>query len=283
MNKCVSVIFDFFCSIFPYPGMKYEPGIREWMNTFLYVGIFYLACTTIFVEGYQIPSGSMEPTFHGDPGFFTGDRIFALKGISQFFPLKRGDIVIFLSAEDQETFIVKRLVGLPGDKIQIKNNKIYVNDEMLKDHPVFEKNDYYIPRFKEVADGWEYEQTFAWDPYSKPIKVYAETKEPKLKWPSIIEQLILFFRTDYIWQDTRGKVLPPIMKFKTPYSELPTGKFIRCFGQAPYIVPKDCYFVMGDNSASSNDSRYWGFLPKSNLLGRASMIWWPIQRGRIIR
>jgi len=49
------------------------------------------------------------------------------------------------------------------------------------------------------------------------------------------------------------------------------------------IVPKDSYFVLGDNSASSQDSRYWGFVPKKNILGKAMLIYWPPQRIRIIR
>ncbi|MDD5155850.1 MAG: signal peptidase I [Candidatus Omnitrophica bacterium] len=48
------------------------------------------------------------------------------------------------------------------------------------------------------------------------------------------------------------------------------------------VVPKDSFFVMGDNSASSQDSRYWGFVPKKNLLGKAILIYWPPQRIRII-
>jgi len=49
------------------------------------------------------------------------------------------------------------------------------------------------------------------------------------------------------------------------------------------IVPVDTYFVLGDNSASSHDSRYWGFVPKKNLLGEAILIYWPPQRIRIIK
>jgi len=48
-------------------------------------------------------------------------------------------------------------------------------------------------------------------------------------------------------------------------------------------VPKDNYFVLGDNSASSKDSRYWGFVPKNNVLGCAFLIYWPINRIRIIK
>ena len=52
--------------------------------------------------------------------------------------------------------------------------------------------------------------------------------------------------------------------------------------QAQITVPADCYFVLGDNSSSSRDSRYWGFVPRKFLLGRAFVIWWPPKRiGRI--
>jgi signal peptidase I len=48
-------------------------------------------------------------------------------------------------------------------------------------------------------------------------------------------------------------------------------------------VPQGSYFVLGDNSATSKDSRYWGFVPKNNLLGQAMVIYWPVQRIRVIK
>lgn len=253
MKNLAMFFLNFFCIFFPQPGMKYFDSAKEWVNTILYVGVFYLACTIIFVEGYQIPSGSMEPTFHGDPNFFTGDRIFALKGISHFLPLKRGDIVIFISAEDQKTFIVKRLIGFPGEKIQIKDNKIFVNDKPLTEAP-FNNIEYYIPDFQEKSEG-----NFIY----KPTWVYSKHSTSMSR--------------------NGLSMIPPIMKIKTEYSEYFTEKPLRCFAQTPYIVPKDCYFVLGDNSASSNDGRYWGPLHKRNFLGKAIMIWWPIKRGCILR
>lgn len=51
----------------------------------------------------------------------------------------------------------------------------------------------------------------------------------------------------------------------------------------PVRVPMGYYFVLGDNSASSRDSRYWGFLPKENLIGKAMVIYWPVRRLRAVR
>lgn len=55
------------------------------------------------------------------------------------------------------------------------------------------------------------------------------------------------------------------------------------YGNNKIVVPKDSYFVLGDNSASSQDSRYWGFVPKKNMLGKAIVIYWPPQRMRLIK
>ena len=230
--------YEYDSMLFKVKNINIWKNVKEWLHTIVFVGVIYLACTTIFVEGYQIPSGSMEPTFHGDPRFLHGDRIFALKGISKFLPFNRGDIVIFISAEDQETFIVKRLVGLPGDRVQIKNGGILVNGKYLESS-VFKKNTYYVPAFTQMPNGkWHYQG---------------------------------------MWSK-----VPPIIKFETEYSIKKLPRPLRCFGQYEVTVPKDCFFVLGDNSASSNDSRYWGFVPMNHVLGKAALIWWPISRGKLL-
>ncbi len=212
-----------------YPKEKKHPlfrnrGIKfilEWNKTIVFVSIFYLIFTTLFVEGYQIPSGSMEPTLHGSPKWH-GDRIFALKGISRLLPLKRGDIVIFVSVEDHETFIVKRLIGLPGDKIEIKYGKVYVDDVPLDEEP-----------FRHFSyGGW----TIGHHKNNQKLKILGKSSFG----------LLPMFAT-----------------------------------QAPLIVPKDCYFVLGDNSKNSKDARFWGWVSKRNLLGKASLIWFP--RGKLLK
>ena len=193
--------------------------VKDWALSLVYVAVVYLTCTTIWAEGYLIPSGSMEPTFHGDPNLFKGDRIFALKWIACQTPFKRGDIVIFVSVEDQETFIVKRLVGLPGDTVEIKNSQVWINGAPLVDPPVFKNITYYQAHIGSI---------------------------------------------------------------KTTFSEQRLENPVQGFGTQPYTVPKDCFFVMGDNSSSSNDGRYWGPLPMRNVMGKARLIWWPPKRIKII-
>lgn len=119
--------------------------LKEWISIIVYIGVFYIACTTFLIEGYQIPSQSMYPTFNGDKNPLIGDRIFALKGIHWIKPFKRGDIVIFISMEDYKTFIVKRLIGLPGDTIELKNNRVYVNGKPFS-HRRYSKD--YIKQIK---------------------------------------------------------------------------------------------------------------------------------------
>lgn len=179
--------------------------VEEWMKTVLYVVVFYLAFTTVVAEAYQIPSGSMYPTLHGEPSLWKGDRVVALKWISRFWPIQRGDIVVFVSVEDQKTFIVKRVVGLPGETIEVKPPYVYVDGKPVQDFPNFRDRTYVAPR----------------------NSLYGV--------------------------------------------------------QFPYTVPKDSYFVMGDNSPNSNDSRFWGHLPASSILGKVVMVFWPTAHARIIK
>jgi signal peptidase I len=196
----------------PWEQVPYQYKIikesEEWIRTVLYVVVFYLAFTTVVAEAYQIPSGSMEPTLHGNPSLWQGDRVVALKWLSRFTPIERGDIVVFISVEDHKTFIVKRVVGLPGETVVVREPNVYVDGKRVQD----------MPRFRERR-------------YTCPLS------------------------------------LRPHLYGVT----------------SPYKVPKDCYFVMGDNSPNSNDSRFWGHLPARNILGKVVMVFWPPQHARILK
>ena len=130
---------------------------------------------------------------------------------------KEGDIVVFKTPEDDRTDYIKRLIGLPGDKIRMVSNKIFVNDEIISTK--FIKNDKY--KFMDVQK---------------------------------IEEKLSNNRTYNIYE------------FVKPFMDLDTNNF------PEVTIPEDHFFVLGDNRDNSQDSRYIGFIPKNNLVGRAEVV-----------
>ena len=126
-------------------GMSREEAIAWLRSGLVAVGIA-LVIRWCFAEPYRIPSGSMEPTLHGDPGIGKGDRVFVNKWIYGLrYPFmnkriyygqkpERWDIVVFKTVEEKALHgtLVKRIVGLPGERIHIQDGKVFVNGEPLE-------------------------------------------------------------------------------------------------------------------------------------------------------
>lgn len=192
-----------------FPARSRKSVLRDWIESIAVALILAMVIRTFIIQAFKIPTGSMRPTLiEGDlilvNKFIYGAKVpftdLRLPGLRQ---PKRGDVVVFIYPEDRSKDFIKRLIGLPGETIEIKNGSVYVNDKPLRE-PLFSQRYYY----------------------------------------------------------NRGD-----------FSIL--GRKI--------VVPKDAFFVLGDNSASSKDSRYWGFVPAKNILGEAIIIYWPPLRLRIIR
>ncbi|BBM86691.1 signal peptidase I [Candidatus Uabimicrobium amorphum] len=203
---------------------------EDWIKTIVVFGAFYITFINLIAEPYRIPTGSMEPTFYGIPvkngvksnpnslfHLFKGDHILAWKGIIKYDTIRRGDIVAFVSLENPDMFVIKRVVGLPGDKIRVKFPHVYINGKKLQEPQIFQNIKYN---------------------HVREIPIVNHRRE-----------IVGFDRQMYRWA---------------------------C--KSEITVPKDCYFVMGDNTNNSKDSRVWGWLPKSNILGKASSIWFPVKR-----
>ncbi len=201
---------------------KKKGKFREFAESILIALVIALVLRAFVVQAFKIPTGSMQPTLHGAMDYGTGDKILVNKFIYKWVrEPKRGDIVVFSTSGIEELYeepnknpwnairlllgwdgsrdFIKRLIGLPGDKVLIKEGQIFVNGERLAEPEIFTKIHY----------------------------------------------------------ENRG-----------PFGEV--GKEI--------IVPEESYFVLGDNSSNSKDSRYWGFVPKKNVKGTAFCIYWPPSR-----
>jgi len=213
----------------PEQDVQHKSFYKEWIEPFLIAAVVALFIRQFVVEAFKIPSGSMIPTLtigdhllvnkfiYGPRIPFTNTRIFAWK------EPKRGEIIVFRYPRDEDKNYIKRVVGLPGDKIEIKNGKLIINEQMVS---VTELGDY---------DGKDQEGGSA-PYYSKPKKLVEQL--------GTVQHDILYRR------DQSGNMFGPI------------------------LVPKDSVFVMGDNRDNSMDSREWGFVNCSKILGRALILYW---------
>lgn len=212
---------------------KFKAGLKETIDTIVFVVIAVILIRFFIAELRWIPSGSMMPTLLGGPNM-TCDRIVVEK-VSKLPNLikkhkfenepKRGDVMIFyppfvkLKTDPWSVFsrltgffckdiaYIKRVIGLPGEKFEIKKSSngayhVYINDKRLDEEYIMSEYDYH-----------------------------------------------------------------------TCKNNMYCG---------PFIIPENQYFMMGDNRGNSQDSRFWGTLPKERFIGRAVFIFWPLNRIGII-
>jgi signal peptidase I len=175
---------------------------REYFESIVITAIIALFATTFVVQAFKIPTGSMESNLLIGDHLLVNKFIYGLHSsfLSKILPFKeplRGDVIVFKYPSNPEVAYVKRLIGMPGDTVEMVGRTIYVNGSALKE---------------------DYTQ------YIDPNSIYEH------------------------------------------------------FG--PVTVSPDSYFAMGDNRDNSQDSRYWGFVPRGHIIGRALVIYWSYETPR---
>jgi signal peptidase I len=175
---------------------------REYFESIVITAIIALFATTFVVQAFKIPTGSMESNLLIGDHLLVNKFIYGLHPsyLSKILPFKepqRGDVIVFKYPNSPEVAYVKRLIGMPGDTVEMVGRTVYVNGKAQKE---------------------PYTQ------YIDPSSVYEH--------------------------------------------------------YGPVKVAPDSYFAMGDNRDNSQDSRYWGFVPRSYLIGRALVIYWSFETPR---
>ncbi|ATZ72218.1 signal peptidase I [Idiomarina sp. X4] len=227
-----------------------QPKLMELGQSIFPVIALVLVVRTLLYEPFQIPSGSMMPTL------LRGDFILVQKfdyGIKE--PLfqntviettepERGDIAVFKYPEEPSIDYIKRVVGLPGDRIIYRNKTLYIQpacEEGRRDCPEMA-----VIRTQLKDDG-------AYFSGSSPLKTYEErlgdVKHDILVDPRVASRRAFFYDQPGTQRDE-------------------------------WVVPEGQYFVMGDNRDNSRDSRYWGFVDETLLVGKAVFIWMSFEMDR---
>jgi signal peptidase I len=219
-------------------ALKKESWV-EVVKTIVYALLIAGVIRSFLFQPFNIPSGSMEATLQ------IGDYLFVSKstyGFSRYsFPFglipfegrffvmsqpQRGDIVVFKFPPDNSTDYIKRLIGLPGDRIQMRDGVLYINDTAVPKEKI---DDYVEPSGEETRNVPRYRETL-------PNGVSYEVLD------------------------------------RDPQGNLDDTQV--------FVVPEGHYFMMGDNRDNSADSRYWGFLPRDYIKGKAVVIYWSYESER---
>jgi signal peptidase I len=209
----------------PQPDKPRETTV-EFLASLAAVLVTGLFIITFVLQAFEIPSSSMENTL------LIGDHVFVNR--EQFAPathwigpmlpyrqIRHGDIVVFLSPAEPGLYVVKRIMGTPGDRIHLREGVVYRNGERLDESYVIH-------------------QGMAYNPY----------------------------------RDNFPAVPPSDFNNVAPNWQLTLQSHIQ--GE-DIVVPPDSYFAMGDNRDVSYDSRFWGFIPRENVIGRPMFIYWSFE------
>ena len=179
---------------------------------------------TFIVQAFQIPSESMENTLLVGDYLLVNKLCYGGSGLGDhlmpYQTIARRDIIVFHYPVDPQQHFVKRVIGLPGDRLKMVNKKVFINGKPLEEPYVH---------------------------FIEPPNNLFRDDFPRVDIPA--------YGLDGRWWLQMRKLVE----------------------DGELIVPQGHYFVMGDNRDDSQDSRYWGFVPQENIIGRPLVIYWSVE------
>ncbi|WP_411358536.1 signal peptidase I [Pseudidiomarina salilacus] len=229
-----------------------QGGIAEFAQSVFPILFVILILRSFFYEPFRIPSASMMPTLlEGDfilvEKFTYGvrDPLWRTEFIESGRP-ERGDIAVFKYPPQPNLDFIKRIVGLPGDRIIYRNKTLYIQPACAN------AAETECPKLEVVARNVS-ESDAVYFNGARPLQVADE------QLGSVSHQILI----------------DPTVGGREAFYYKQSGT-----ARDEWIVPEGAYFAMGDNRDNSEDSRYWGFVPEDNLVGKAVFIWMSFEMDR---
>ena len=235
---------------------------REYFESLIVTAVMALFGMTFVVQAVKVPTGSMQNTIIIGDHLLVNKFIFAPGESLPFLPqreIRRGDIIVFkypgnsnreIPEEEHDpantpykTNYVKRVIGLPGDRLEVRGARVFINGQPLPEKIVTAEN------LRDNLSTAERED-------NAPLKILADPP-PRGDGPYTV----------YVSPETR--MAPNEGTGLHAYSDFQYG-----VNGKPVTIPEGHYFVMGDNRDNSSDSRAWGFVPRELIIGRAMFVYW---------
>ncbi|MGC1268179.1 MAG: signal peptidase I [Candidatus Acidiferrum sp.] len=201
----------------------------EYLESLLVTVLLALFGTSFIVQAFKIPSASMEGTLQIGDHLLVNKFIFGGTGAwyekwLPYRPVQRGDIIVFKYPYSDHQHFVKRVIGLPGDRLKLVDQQMYVNGKLL----------------------------------NEPYVVHDPTA--------------LYDIFNYNFPPTSDQMISPQVVPESGWRES-----LHNYVQGDeLVVPPGKIFGMGDNRDRSSDSRYWGFVDRSAIMGRPFLIYWSV-------
>ena len=219
------------------------PWWVEYPKSFFPVILVVFCLRSFLVEPFKIPSGSMIPTLLVGDFILVNKYTYGIRlpvinlKIMDIKEPQRGEVMVFRYPENPSMDYIKRIIGVPGDTVTYRDKHLVINGAPVKMEP----NGEYT--YVESGLNYVYSRRFNETLGDHSYKVLVNPEAPDIQ-------------------------LAGVRPFPFDENCAYNGGGFTC------TVPAGNYFTMGDNRDSSSDSRYWGFVPERNIVGKAFMIWW---------
>lgn len=270
IDKKRTIFEDYLVNKFNLNGKTSEKILRKTIKLVESLGsalILVLIIQKFYIGNFLVPTGSMIPTI------VPKDRLFGNMVVYNFKAPEREDIIVFKEPIEDKVLYTKRLMGLPGEKVQIKYDRLFIDGKKISDReytPLGELsyNEWIVPKKGDIitiVPGQNYNDTFEKENIDvakvqsllKENGAYVSQLLPDVKFlvNGVPTGMILDFIHD---QDVLNKLLKGETVTKT--------------------LDEDYYLALGDNTNGSYDSRMWGFVKDSRIKGKALVRFWPLNR-----